>query len=134
MTSFSQAQREGKPWPLGPDDLRPGKQENYFLYAGGRTGRLKYTLAGIWGATGVGITLLDKYLVQTRSVPKPALEKGIQVATRLWVPTAMLLFFAIPTSQAIYWFVNLKAVGVTPLARDALPNWKPGEGILDNQG
>ena len=134
MTSFSEAQRTGKPWPLGPDDLRPGKQENYFLYAGGRTGHLKKTLYAIWGTTGVGITLLDKYLIQTRSVPKPALEKAIQVTTRMWVPTAMLLFFAIPTSQAIYWFVNLKAVGVTALPRDALPNWKPGEGILDSQG
>ena len=77
MTSFSEAQRKGTPWPLGPDDMRPGKKENYFLYAGGRTGKLKKTLLAIWGTTGVGITLLDKYLLQTRSIPKPALEKGI---------------------------------------------------------
>jgi hypothetical protein len=61
------------------------------------------------------------------------LEKAVMFSTRMFMPSAFLLFGLLPFTNAAYWLVNKLAVGVEAPSRDALPNWAPGEGILDKQ-
>lgn len=133
MTSYKKAEAEGLPWPLGPDDLCPSKQQNQYLYAGGRTSKLRYLLYTIWGVWGAGNYALDKYLTKNRAYAKQnyLLEQLCMRSTFFWFPTAAVLFVGIPIAINEYWFILNFVVGAKAPNRDPRPNWPAGEGILD---
>lgn len=130
MTSFKEAQAKGLKWPLGPDDLCPSKIENTYLYGGGRTTKLKYLLAEIsigWGLFNYG---LDKWLIKNRkNVKNNYIWERIMVHSSMYyLPAMSVLWFMIPFSQSIYWWVLKVTVGAKPtISRDPRPNWKVGE-------
>mmetsp|Transcript_27342 Transcript_27342/g.49193 ORF Transcript_27342/g.49193 Transcript_27342/m.49193 type:complete len:140 (-) Transcript_27342:33-452(-) len=132
MTSFSEAERLGIKWPQGPDDLCPSKIENTYLYAGGRTRKLKRIIyAGF--ATWLGATYaLDKYLVANRHLKHQnyLLERTCLWSVRLLIPSAVVTLGLLPLSQLMYWKLIDIAAGMKPLERDPRPKWKPGEGLL----
>ena len=133
MTSFKKAQAEGIPWPQGPDDMCPSKQENTYLYAGGRTRKLKILLGGISFAWVLGVFALDKHLTRNRALVQQnyLLERVIIHSSRYMLPVLSTLWIGIPVSQFIYWTVLDISVGAKGIPRDPRPNWKPGEGLLD---
>lgn len=135
MTTYKQALEQGKRWPLGPDDLNPSKVTNVYLYAGGRTRRLKILLAEIYAAWGLGTIALDRYLTKNRAFAKQNyfLERTCMYSVRFFFATSFVLWFGLPVSQYTYWKMLDVSVGSKPLTRDPRPNWAEGEGILDRQ-
>lgn len=135
MTSFRTAQEKGLKWPQGPDDLCPGKIENPYLYGGGRTSRLTRLLGGISVTWIGGVWALDKYLTKNRAhaAQNYFLERTIVHSSRYIIPVMFVLWFGLPVSQSIYWWVLDASVGAKPtISRDPRPNWPPGKGLLDH--
>ena len=134
MTSFKVAQEKGLKWPQGPDDMCPSKIENTYLYAGGRTDKLKYLL-GVISGTWFGATwALDKYLTQNRArVAQNYLLEGIaKGSVRYMWPVFFVLWVGLPLSTSGYWWLLNASVGAKPtVSKNPRPNWEPGHGLLD---
>jgi hypothetical protein len=131
MTSFSEAKAKGLKWPAGPDDLSPSKQANTYLYAGGRTRKLKILLAEVYAAWYLSIIALDRYLYKNRAFKKQNwfLENVCMHSSAYFLHSFGILFIMLPATQWAYWKILYHVVGVVPKSRDPLPNWKEGEGL-----
>jgi hypothetical protein len=87
---------------------------------------------GFYATWFAGTYALDKYLVKNRAFKQQnyLLERTCSWSVRLLIPSAVVVLVLLPLSQAMYWGVIDYAVGLKPLARNPLPKWKPGEGLL----
>ena len=76
---------------------------------------------------------MDRYLTKNRArvAQNYMLERLTIHSTRYMFPVFFVLWFSLPLSQFMYWKMLDLSVGARPPTRDPRPNWRPGEGLLD---